>query len=171
MTLKSALVAVDSPSMPSRMPKLADESGFTLVELLVAAVVLVIGMAGAFTLLSGADKTTVTNNARMGATNLSREILEDARSVDYDTLTPTGIEAALKAKMGTPTAPSPWKVQRRGIGRRLLAALRRAAHGVGIGTVFVPVDDEDTEAVAFYSAVGGTPRPVTFFEFDDSADT
>lgn len=115
MTLKSALVAVDSPSMPSRMPKLADESGFTLVELLVAAVVLVIGMAGAFTLLSGADKTTVTNNARMGATNLSREILEDARSVDYDTLTPTGIEAALKAKMGTPTAPSPWKVQRRGI--------------------------------------------------------
>jgi len=97
------------------MRQLSDERGFTLVELLVAAVVLVIGMAGAFTLLSGADKTTVTNNARMGATNLAREILEDARSVDYDTLTPTGIDPALKAKMGTPTAPTPWKVQRRGI--------------------------------------------------------
>ena len=115
MTLKRARVAVDSPSMPSRMPKLSDERGFTLVELMVAAVVLVVGMAGAFTLLAGAEKTTVTNNARMGATNLARELLEDARSVDYDTLTPTGIQPSLKAKMGTPTAPTPWKVQRRGI--------------------------------------------------------
>jgi prepilin-type N-terminal cleavage/methylation domain-containing protein len=115
MTLKSARAAVDSTSMPSRMPKLADERGYTLVELMVAAVVLVVGMAGAFTLLAGADKTTVTNNARMGATNLAREILEDARSVDYDSLTPSGIDPALKAKMGTPTAPTPWKVQRRGI--------------------------------------------------------
>jgi prepilin-type N-terminal cleavage/methylation domain-containing protein len=115
MTLKSARVAVDSPSMPSRTSMLADERGFTLVELLVAAVVLVIGMAGAFTLLAGADKTTVTNNARMGATNLSRELLEDARSVDYDSLTPAAIDGALKAKVGTPTAPTPWTVMRRGI--------------------------------------------------------
>ena len=55
MTLKSAPGAVDSPSMPSRMRRLSDERGYTLVELMVAAVVLVVGMAGAFTLLSGAD--------------------------------------------------------------------------------------------------------------------
>ena len=75
--------------MEIRRPSSSDERGYTLVELLVAAFVLVVGMAGAFALLNGANRTTTTNNARMGATNLARELLEDARSVDYDTLTPT----------------------------------------------------------------------------------
>ena len=57
-------------------------------------------MAGAFALLNGANRTTTTNNARMGATNLARELLEDARSVDYDTLTPTDVVAVLQAKVG-----------------------------------------------------------------------
>ena len=64
--------------MEIRAPKLSDERGYTLVELLVAAFVLVVGMAGAFALLNGANRTT-TNNARMGGTNLARELLEDAR--------------------------------------------------------------------------------------------
>jgi type II secretory pathway pseudopilin PulG len=115
MRLKSAVPAVDCTSMRNRTRKLSDEGGFTLVELMVACIVLVIGMAGAFTLLSGAGKTTVTNNARMGATNLARELIEDARSADYDTLTPSGLVPGLKAKVGTPTAPTPWKIQRRGI--------------------------------------------------------
>src|SRR3954452_24433226 len=104
MRLKSAGSAVDSTSMRTRTRNLADEGGYTLVELMVASIVLVIGMAGAFTLLSGAGKTTVTNNARMGATNLARELIEDARSADYDSLTPSGVVPALKAKVGTPTA-------------------------------------------------------------------
>ena len=57
-------------------------------------------MAGAFTLLNGANRTTTINNARMGGTNLARELLEDARSVDYDTLTPTDIIDVLQAKGG-----------------------------------------------------------------------
>jgi aminoglycoside 3-N-acetyltransferase I len=55
--------------------------------------------------------------------------------------------------------------QRQGIGRRLIAALRHEARSVGISTLFVPADDEDSEALQFYSALGGTPSKVTFFEF------
>jgi prepilin-type N-terminal cleavage/methylation domain-containing protein len=96
-------------------PSLSDERGYTLVELLVAAFVLVVGMAGAFALLNGANSTSVSNNARMGGTNLARELLEDARSVDYDSLAPSTIAGVLQAKMGVTGSPSPWVVSRRGI--------------------------------------------------------
>jgi prepilin-type N-terminal cleavage/methylation domain-containing protein len=112
MSLKHAASRADHRSMRRAH---ADQSGYTLIELLVAAFVLVVGMAGAFALLNGANSTTVTNNARMGATNLARELLEDARSVDYEALTPTEIAGVLQAKMGVTGSPSPWIVARRGI--------------------------------------------------------
>jgi prepilin-type N-terminal cleavage/methylation domain-containing protein len=99
--------------MRSGAPTLSDERGYTLVELLVAAFVLVVGMAGAFALLNGANASTVTNNARMGGTNLAREVLEDARSVDYDSLKPSTITGVLQAKVGG--SGTPWEITRRGI--------------------------------------------------------
>ena len=58
--------------------------------------------------------------------------------------------------------------QRRGVGRELIAALRREATSLGVSTIFVPADDEDTGAIEFYSALGGRPRRVTFFEFSSA---
>jgi len=58
--------------------------------------------------------------------------------------------------------------QRRGVGRRLVSALIEAAAAMGIDTVFVPADDEDTPALDFYRALGGTASAVTIFEFDAS---
>jgi aminoglycoside 3-N-acetyltransferase I len=55
--------------------------------------------------------------------------------------------------------------QRRGIGRALIQALRREALSQKISTVFVPVDDDDIEALQFYKALGGAPSKVTLFEF------
>lgn len=55
--------------------------------------------------------------------------------------------------------------QRLGIGRGLVEALRRDASTSGIETVFVPADNDDTHALDFYRALGGTPSQVTFFEF------
>ena len=115
MNLKRARGAADHQSMEITAPKLSGERGYTLVELLVAAFVLVVGMAGAFALLNGANRTTTTNNARMGSSNLARELLEDARSIDYDSLSPSAIVGALQAKMGVTGSPSPWIVTRRGI--------------------------------------------------------
>jgi aminoglycoside 3-N-acetyltransferase I len=56
--------------------------------------------------------------------------------------------------------------QRRGLGRRLISTLRREAAALGMRTVFVPADDEDTGALDFYRALGGAPTRVTMFEFD-----
>jgi aminoglycoside 3-N-acetyltransferase I len=55
--------------------------------------------------------------------------------------------------------------RRRGFGRRLVDGVRNEATSLGIQTVFVPADDEDTEALEFYTALGGAPTSVTMFEF------
>ncbi|MEA2312992.1 MAG: hypothetical protein QOE28_2960 [Solirubrobacteraceae bacterium] len=97
-------------------PTISDEGGYTLVELMVAAVVLAIGVLATFGLLDGANRTTVANDARIGATNLSREVLEGARGVDYDQLNPTQIVAALQARPDLAgSSTSPWQIERRGI--------------------------------------------------------
>ena len=113
MRLKRAAGRADHRNMRMRLPSATDERGYTLVELMVAAVVLIIGALGAFALLDGANKTTVSNNARMGATNLARELLEDARSLDYDLLNDAQMAGALQTKLGV--SGTPWKVSRRGI--------------------------------------------------------
>jgi aminoglycoside 3-N-acetyltransferase I len=55
--------------------------------------------------------------------------------------------------------------QRRGIGRALVTELLTLARAAGIETTFVPADNEDSHALAFYRAIGGEPSPVTFFTF------
>lgn len=58
--------------------------------------------------------------------------------------------------------------QRRGVGRQLMEALRTAAAAAGIGVAFVPADNADAHALAFYRAVGGVPAAVTVFTFADA---
>lgn len=55
--------------------------------------------------------------------------------------------------------------QRKGIGRHLLLALREGAAAHGVRELFVPVDDDDAHASAFYKALGGNASRVTFFTF------
>lgn len=93
------------------------ERGYTLVEVLVAMVVLVVGMLGTVKLVDSANATTAATKAREGATNLAREVVENARVVDYGKLTAAGVTAALQARDGlqdaAPGTPG-WTVVRRG---------------------------------------------------------
>lgn len=61
--------------------------------------------------------------------------------------------------------------QRRGIGRHLVGVLLERAALAGLEVAFVPADDEDDHALAFYRAIGGEASPVTFFTFDRSAES
>jgi aminoglycoside 3-N-acetyltransferase I len=59
--------------------------------------------------------------------------------------------------------------RRRGVGRLLLSHLRQGADDAGIDDLFVPSDDEDTDALEFYRALGGAASSVTIFTFGRTA--
>src|SRR5919199_5371867 len=63
--------------------KARSQAGLTLAETLVAATLLLVGALGTFALVDTANSATASSRAREGATNLGREVLEDARSVAY----------------------------------------------------------------------------------------
>ena len=110
--------------------------GFTIVEVLVAIILLVVGILGALIMINSANGTTLANQVRTGGVNLAREVAEGSRAVG-DTVTyskiSTGcaapsspanpcsqsslIVAALKAQPGLASVggPGTWTVRREGI--------------------------------------------------------
>jgi Tfp pilus assembly protein PilV len=93
------------------------EAGFTIVELVVASFVLLVGILGVLAMLTGALRATATSDTRVAATNLARELVETARSVDYDNL--DVVAAQLQARgLGSGT---PWTIERRGVSYTVVA--------------------------------------------------
>ena len=91
------------------------EDGFTIIEVLVAALILLLGIGGTFMMLDGANATLSNNNARIGASNLARELTEYSRAADYDKLTPALIGPALQANATIGGTGNPFTVSRRGV--------------------------------------------------------
>jgi prepilin-type N-terminal cleavage/methylation domain-containing protein len=95
-----------------------DERGFTLIEVLVAIFILLVGVLGVISLIDGANFATAKTKSREGGTNLAREILDGARAVDYDKLNPTEIVGQLQSQPGladADTSEPGWQIARRGI--------------------------------------------------------
>lgn len=93
------------------------QSGFTLIEVLVAIVILVVGLLALLTTLDTAVKASMITRAREGATNLARQLVEDARTIPYAQIIPSSVEGQLQAMKGlaTETPGSGWQIKRRGI--------------------------------------------------------
>lgn len=93
----------------------SSEDGFTLFEVLIAAVILTIGLLGLFGLLDTSVKATASTRAREGATNLAREIIEDARTIPFAQLSPTSFVDQLQEIKGLENATpgSTWTIVRR----------------------------------------------------------
>ena len=95
------------------------DDGFTLIEVLVASFILLVGLMGTVTLVDSANARSDANKAREGATNLAREVSEFARTLPYAELATAGqMEAKLRTKPGFETDASPapgLQVVRRGI--------------------------------------------------------
>ncbi|MGN6188354.1 MAG: prepilin-type N-terminal cleavage/methylation domain-containing protein [Conexibacter sp.] len=77
--------------------RVTDQGGFTIVEVLVAAVVLVVGLGGLLQMLVTADHAISTTRLRQAETSLAREVLEDARGLSSTQLTSTAIASALQS--------------------------------------------------------------------------
>jgi hypothetical protein len=100
---------------PRRVGPRADD-GFTLFETLIAAVVLVIGLTSLFGLLNTSLKASSATRSREGATNLAREILEDARTIPYGQISPPDIVKELQEMHGlaNESGGATWQISRRG---------------------------------------------------------
>jgi type II secretory pathway pseudopilin PulG len=91
------------------------QAGFTLIETLIAALLLVVGIATFFNALNLSVHAEASTRQREGATNLAREILEDARTIPYAQLAPTDIVTELQAMPGLANAGTKgWTIARRG---------------------------------------------------------
>jgi prepilin-type N-terminal cleavage/methylation domain-containing protein len=95
---------------------LSDERGFTIVEVMVTTVLLLVGLGAALSMLDGANARIVTTKAREAGTGLVRELAENSRSIPYTRLTPGSIEGQLQARPGLgdeDLSDSVWKIERR----------------------------------------------------------
>ena len=122
---------------------LRSEAGFTLVELLAAVLFLLIGMGGVITMLNTANQTTTTNNARTGANNLSRELMEQVRTMPYGELTAAGIQGEMVARGYGELSGTEWKL-----------TYRKVEYTLGVEAC---VYDDPVDGIASVAPEGGTP--------------
>src|SRR5687768_13202733 len=73
-----------------------DQAGFTLIEVMVASFMLLVGILAVIGLLNAANGATNRTRAHDTATNLARELIEGARSVPYEKVSSPGVTAELQ---------------------------------------------------------------------------
>jgi prepilin-type N-terminal cleavage/methylation domain-containing protein len=76
------------------------QQGFTLVEVMVAITVLLVGVLGTVTMIDGANAVTSRTKAREGGTAVARSVLEIARGIPYQDLTTAQLLAVLQTRNG-----------------------------------------------------------------------
>jgi prepilin-type N-terminal cleavage/methylation domain-containing protein len=76
------------------------QHGFTLIEVMVAMLILLVGVLGVVAMVDGANAVTSKTKAREGGTAIARSIIEVSRSIRYRDLTQSSLEAALSTRPG-----------------------------------------------------------------------
>jgi hypothetical protein len=94
-----------------------DESGFTIVEVMVAVFLLLVGVLGSVSMFDGANAASGRTRAREAATNLAREVVEAARGVPYGQATGPALESQLQAQpgLGDASPSAGWQIRRRSV--------------------------------------------------------
>jgi prepilin-type N-terminal cleavage/methylation domain-containing protein len=92
-----------------------DQRGFTLIELMVSTMLIIVGLMGVVTLIDAAAATTLVTKQRQTGTSIGREVVESSRAVAYPRLTAGSLEADLQARSSLADSnaqDSSWTVRR-----------------------------------------------------------
>jgi len=100
------------PVSPGGGPAPDGQAGFTIIEVMIAMLILIVGVLGTFTLIEGSLASTSRTTAREQGTNLARDLVERGRQIDYADMTmalaPGKLRNALPASdTATPVTLSP----------------------------------------------------------------
>ena len=95
------------------MRRLTEERGFTIVEAMVAAVILLVGALGTLAMLDTANKRGRSAADRQNGTALARQVLEASKSIPYRDLAPGTIVATLRQDEALAgVSANPWRIER-----------------------------------------------------------
>jgi prepilin-type N-terminal cleavage/methylation domain-containing protein len=93
------------------------DGGFTMVEVVVAMVIILIGVLGTLVLIDRANSASTESKTRQTANNILRDLLDSAQGLPYSSLTPTGLVPALQARGfadSVPATTGTWEIIRNG---------------------------------------------------------
>jgi Tfp pilus assembly protein PilV len=149
--------------LPER-PCAADDDGFSIVEVIVGMMVLVVAVLGTFVLVEGGIASTKRTTAREQGTSLARDLVERSRQIAYANTTSALAPAALRATLpaadtASAVTGSQFTVKRRGITYTVAVTactVDDPADGAGVGDSSFCLDDATTGVP---SSPSGTPTP------------
>jgi type II secretory pathway pseudopilin PulG len=119
------------------------EAGFTIIEVLVASVILLVGVLGVLGIVTKADQVSASNRAREQGIALEREVIEAARSIPYDQLTQNALVGRIQATTGltdSSMTSTGWTYRRRNVN-----------YSVAVGTCAV---DDPTDGTGPHESSG-----------------
>src|SRR5436309_2438061 len=70
--------------------RLRSQAGLTIVETMVAMTLLLVGVLGTVRMIEASSSSAANSRARDGATNLARELLEDAHDTSFSQIAASG---------------------------------------------------------------------------------
>lgn len=133
------------------------EQGLTIVEVMVAMVILLVGVLGTLVLIEGSLASTSRTTAREQGTNVARDLVERTRQAGYAELTMAAAPGTLRATLPasdavTVVAPDVFTVRRRGVlyeVKVFACSIDDPTDGAGLGddTFCAPPDDDDVPGV------------------------
>ena len=148
--------------MPLRT-RIADERGMTLVEVMAAMVILVIGVMGTLTLVQGSLSSTSATTAREQATNLARDLVERSRQAAYKNVTydlaPATLRSMLPASDNATALSGPTNSQFNVTRRNVTYTVKVFACSIDDPTDGIGVGDAKACAPPTSTTVPGSPAP------------
>jgi prepilin-type N-terminal cleavage/methylation domain-containing protein len=140
------------------------EDGFTIIEVIVATVILLVGVMGVLSVVVQSDGVSASNRIREQGIALQRELIEAARSIPYEQLTQGTLVSRISSQTGltgsTMTAKG-WTFRRRNVD-----------YTVAVGTCAVddPIDKTGPHESAGYCLDGtGSTTPTECLAYLGSA--